>query len=95
MLAAGIKGMEEGYDLGDPVTQDLEDMSPSERLDAGISRLPSNLGQALDLLKGSELVREALGDSVFDNFIRNKEIEWREFEATVTGYEVDRYLKVL
>jgi glutamine synthetase len=95
MLAAGMKGMEEGYDLGEPVTTDLEGMSPLERAEAGISRLPSNLGQALELLRDSELVREALGDSIFDNFIRNKEIEWREFEATVTGYEVDRYLKVL
>jgi glutamine synthetase len=95
MLAAGMKGMEEGYELGEPVKADVDSMSPSERAEAGISRLPSNLGQALELLRESELVREALGDSIFDNFIRNKEMEWREFEATVTEYEVDRYLKVL
>jgi glutamine synthetase len=95
MLAAGMKGMEEGYELGEPVTSDVDSMTPSERAEAGISRLPSNLGQALELLRDSELVREALGDSIFDNFIRNKEMEWREFEATVTQYEVDRYLKVL
>ena len=95
MLAAGMKGVEEGYDLGDPVTTDIDSMSPSERVEAGISKLPSNLGQALELLRESELVREALGESIFDNFVRNKEIEWREFESTVTEYEVDRYLKVL
>jgi glutamine synthetase len=90
-----MKGVEEGYDLGDPVTTDIDSMSPSERVEAGISKLPSNLGQALELLRESELVREALGESIFDNFVRNKEIEWREFESTVTEYEVDRYLKVL
>ena len=95
MLAAGLKGVEEGYDPGEPVSKDLDSMSPDERAAAGVSRLPSNLGQALELFRESELVREALGDSVFNNFIRNKEIEWREFEATVTDYEVKRYLKKL
>ena len=95
MLAAGMKGLEEDYDLGNPIKGDVDTMTPLEQAEAGVQRLPSNLGQALDLLRDSELVREALGDSVFHNFIRNKEIEWREFEATVTDYEVNRYLKIL
>ncbi len=69
-------------------------MSEAERAAAGIPRLPTNLGEALRVARDGDVAREALGDAVFDNFIRNKEIEWRAYEETVTDYEVRRYLNL-
>lgn len=58
----------------------------------GISRLPSNLAQAIELAERSDLVRGALGDRMFDSFVRNKRIEWEQYERAVTDYEIAEYL---
>jgi glutamine synthetase len=95
MLAAGLRGIEGEYDAAGPLSADVQHMSEAERAAAGIPRLPTNLGEALRVARDGDVAREALGDAVFDNFIRNKEIEWRAYEETVTDYEVKRYLKAL
>ncbi len=68
----------------------------SEELEArGIARLPGTLGEAISLAEKSELVRQTLGDPTFSSFIRNKKIEWDQYRATVTDYEVRNYLPQL
>lgn len=57
--------------------------------------LPGSLGNAIELTEGSEVVRKALGDHVFDAFIKNKKIEWDRYRAQVTDYELKEYLPVL
>lgn len=61
---------------------------------AGLERLPQNLHEALDRMEESELVREALGEHIFEWFLRNKRAEWADYQRYVTPYELDRYLRV-
>ena len=68
------------------------DVSPRERAAAGVKDLPQSLSEALDAMEGSELVREALGDHIFEWFLRNKRAEWAEYKAQVTPFELTRYL---
>jgi glutamine synthetase len=95
MLAAGLKGIEEEYPLPPPVEGNVFAMSVEERESRGIKTLPGSLGEAIVLAEESDLLREALGDYTFNSFILNKKIEWEEYRATVTDYEVSRYLPLL
>ena len=92
VLAAGLRGVAEGYDLPEPVTANLYELSDDERRSAGIGSLPGSLGEALDEMERSELVREALGEHVFEWFLRNKRSEWNAYRNQVTSFELDRYL---
>ncbi|HAZ32123.1 MAG TPA: glutamine synthetase [Dehalococcoidia bacterium] len=95
MLAAGLKGVENGYQLPDPVSENVYEMTEAERAKRGIGTLPGSLWEAILLTEKSEVVREALGDHVFENFIRNKKIEWDQYRTQVTDYELKRYLPIL
>ena len=80
MLAAGLKGIEKKYVL---------EASTDTQL------LPSNLEEAITVMEKSELVRQTLGEHVFDYFLRNKRSEWQDYRRQVSAYELDRYLPVL
>lgn len=95
MLAAGLEGIEKKYTPPEPVTQNVFEMSPEEREKRGIKTLPANLLDATNLTENSEVVRKALGEHVFKNFIANKKIEWDRFRIQVTDYEIKRYLPIL
>ena len=95
MLAAGLKGIEEGLEPPEPVEENVYEMSEKEREARGIKTLPGSLADALALTEKSELVRKALGDHVFNAFIENKRIEWNQYRLHVSKYEVDRYLPML
>jgi len=95
MLAAGIKGIEKNYDLPDPIEEDIFEMSAAERKARGIESLPGSLGQAIHFTERSELVREALGDHIFNKFIANKKIEWDQYRMQVSNYELNKYLPIL
>ena len=86
MLAAGLKGIEDGYELPPEATNNIFEMTPEERTAEGIASLPVSLGEAIDVMEGSELVAEALGEHVFDYFIRNKRQEWAEYKSYVTPF---------
>jgi glutamine synthetase len=95
MLAAGLKGIQAGYELPDPVEEDIFEMSEEARRRHGIESLPGNLYEALQCTEESELVREALGDHIFNKFIENKKIEWDQYRIHVSQYELERYLPIL
>ena len=95
MLGAGLKGIENKYELPAPVEEDIFEMSPAERKAYGITDLPGNLYIAILTTEKSELVRDVLGDHVFDKFIENKRIEWDGYRTHVSQYELDRYLPIL
>jgi glutamine synthetase len=92
VLAAGLKGLEEGYDLPRETAVNLYELTPEERMAEGIATLPQSLSEALDRMEQSELVAEALGEHVFEWFIRNKRNEWMEYKTQVTQFELERYL---
>ena len=95
MLAAGLEGIEKKYELADPIEKNLFEMSSKEREQRGIGSLPIDLWDAISLTENSQLVRKALGDHVFDSFIKNKKIEWDQYRIQVTEYELKRYLPIL
>ena len=79
-IAAGLRGIEAGYTL-----EKIHDPKP----------LPANLHEAILAMEKSSLVRETLGEHVFEYFLRNKRSEWQEYSKQVTAFELDRYLPVL
>ena len=95
MLTAGLKGIEEEYELPDEAEDDVWGLSEAERKALGIARLPGSLAEAIAVMEDSELVAETLGEHVFDYFLRNKRAEWAEYRHQVTSYELARYLPML
>lgn len=94
-IAAGLEGVLKKYPLADPVEQDIFEMDEHAREEAGISSLPGNLFEAIQEVSRSSLVREALGDHIFEKFIENKKKEWDNFRIHVSKYEIDTYLALL
>lgn len=92
MLAAGLKGVEEGYELPPEARDNIYEMTPEERAAEGIGALPQDLAEAISAMEASELVAEALGEHVFEYFIKNKRREWHDYKSQVTPWELDRYL---
>jgi glutamine synthetase len=95
LLAAGVKGIEEEYELPPEAGDNLDELSEAELRAAGISALPVDLHEALAAMEGSELVAEALGEHVFEYFLRNKRHDWRAYQRYVSPFERDRYLALL
>ena len=95
MLAAGLDGIEKGYEAPLPVEENVYEMDEKERERRGIRTLPGNLWDATQLTEKSEVVRKALGDHVLNAFVKNKNIEWDQYRAQVTEYELNRYLPIL
>src|SRR3954447_3034810 len=95
LLHAGLEGIEKGYELEPPMETNLYHLTSEERKERGIVSLPETLGEAVDELAGSELMRRALGDHIFDAYVRLKRKEWDEYRVQLTQWELDRYLGVL
>jgi len=95
MLAAGLKGVEKEYPFVDPVEEDIYEMDEQARCEAGITSLPGSLYEALQLVEKSDLVRETLGDHIFNKFVANKKVEWDRFRTHVSAFEIERYLPLL
>jgi glutamine synthetase len=94
MLAAGLKGIEDEYDLPDPIEEDIYKMSKKEKNARGITTLPDNLYEAIIEVEKSALVKEALGEHIFNKFIENKKIEWDMYRTHVSKYEIEKYLPI-
>jgi glutamine synthetase len=95
MVAAGLKGIEDGYELPDPIEEDIYEMDEAAREKAGIDSLPGNLFEAIQEIEKSELVRETLGDHIFDKFVENKKIEWDHYRTHVSQFEIEKYLPIM
>jgi len=92
MLRAGLDGIERGLEPGPPVNKNIARMSHRERRHLRIDELPGNLTEALDQLEKSDLMRETLGDHIFDHFLAAKRAEWDSYIRHVSPWEIDRYL---
>ncbi len=92
MLAAGLDGIENKTDPGEPINKNIYQMSQRERARLKIKSLPANLSEAVKLMDKSKLVRETLGEHIFKNYIRAKTKEWDKYIAQVHQCEIDWYL---
>jgi glutamine synthetase len=95
MLAAGLKGIEKGYTCPEPLEENVFEMDEEARKERSIEQLPGSLQQAIDLAEKSDLLRECLGEHLFESLLVNKKIEWTNFRRHVTDYELKRYLPIL
>jgi glutamine synthetase len=95
LLQAGLEGIERGYELPEPMEQNLYHLAPDERRRLGIEQLPETLGEAIEITAESELVLRTLGEHMFNRFIEIKRQEWEDYRVQVTPWELDRYLPVL
>jgi glutamine synthetase len=95
LLHAGLEGIEKGYELAEPMDTNLYHLTAEERRERGIVALPETLGEAVDEFAGSDLMRRAFGDHIFDNYVKLKRKEWDEYRIQLTQWELDKYLSVL
>jgi glutamine synthetase len=95
LLAAGLRGIEQNYQLPEGAEDDVWALTDGERRALGMTPLPTSLNQAITAMENSELIAETLGEHVFDFFLRNKREEWRDYRRQVTEWERERYLPVL
>ncbi len=92
LLAAGLRGIREGYELPEETAVNLFERDEADGPDDG-DVLPTNLSAALDQMEGSALVHEALGEHIFEWFLRNKRAEWGAYRTHVSSFELQRYLR--
>ncbi len=95
VLAAGMKGLQEEYELPREAEDNVWSLNDRERRALGLEQLPRNLFEAIRVAEDSELLAETLGEHVYEFFLRNKRAEWEEYRGQVSAFERDRMLPVL
>jgi glutamine synthetase len=95
VLAAGLAGIENGYELPEGAEDDVWSLSDRQRQALGIKRLPRSLGNAIDVMENSQLVADTLGEHVFDFFLRNKKAEYASYRGHVSEWELRNSLPAL
>jgi glutamine synthetase len=95
LLQAGLEGIEGNYQLPTPMETNLYHLTPKEREERGIVALPETLGEAMEELQHSRLMRKALGPHIFDHYLELKRKEWDEYRVQLTNWELERYLPAL
>ena len=93
ILAAGLDGIENKIEPPAPVNKNIYEMDLDQRTKDGITSLPASLEEAINEMKNSKLVRETLGEHVFNKYIEAKTKEWESYRMMVTKWEIDQYLK--
>ncbi len=92
ILAAGMEGIRQGYDLPAQTTRNIFELTAEEMANLGVNPLPQSLAEALDVMEQSKLVHDALGGHIFEWLLRNKRSEWRAYKSHVSQWELERYL---
>lgn len=92
VIAAGLDGIEQGLEPGEPHNVNLYDYSADELKAQGIGILPQNLHEALLALEQDTVLRTALGP-VVDEFLKLKHMEWVEYMRHVSDWELKSYLE--
>ncbi len=95
ILASGLDGIENNLPLIDSIDANLFALNSEERAKLGVKNLPDNLKEAIDLLKQDKLMKETLGEHIFEKFIELKTQEWNSFRTAVTEWELKRYMKIM
>jgi glutamine synthetase len=93
-LAAGIDGMRNEIDPGEPVLSDPHDLSEEQRQKMGITRLPTTLGEAVDALAADPLFKGILGEIFWDEYIKLKRFAWTNYIEHVSDWETQTYMEV-
>ena len=92
ILMAGLEGVKKKIDPGDPVDEDVYELTPERRRALGITELPTTLKEALEEMKSDEVIHRTLGSHIFDAFIEYKTNDWNQYCLYVTPWEIMKYL---
>uniref|UniRef100_A0A7V6CD02 Glutamine synthetase n=1 Tax=Thermodesulfobacterium geofontis TaxID=1295609 RepID=A0A7V6CD02_9BACT len=95
MLGAGLEGIKNKYPLRDPIEKDVYLLSEEEKRALNIENLPGSLIEAIEIAEKSAILKEILGERIFNFLIQNKKLEWEMFRAKITPFELERYLPIL
>jgi glutamine synthetase len=95
MLNAGLRGIDKGYKLPEPIEMDVYHLSEEKRMKMNLGTIPGSLNRAIEYAENSELLRETLGDHIFEQLITSKKVEWDEYRINVHPFEMKRYLPIL
>ncbi|MDD5613644.1 MAG: glutamine synthetase family protein [Candidatus Omnitrophica bacterium] len=95
MLSAGLKGIQNNYQLREPLERDVYNLTEDEMKKLNVECLPGSLIEAIEISENSSLLQETLGNHTFSNLIMSKKIEWDEYRKRVHDYEIATYLPVL
>lgn len=95
LLKSGLEGMKKGMKAPEPVEENLFEFDDAKLAKRYINKLPASLREAIDEIKNGKIVRELFGEYTWTRYLEAKYAEWDEFRISVTGWEIDRYLKVL
>lgn len=95
ILAAGLEGIESNYPIVDPVERNVYNLDDGERRKLKIGTLPEDLFEAIKVMERSEVVKKALGDHVFHSLLENKKLEWADYRAQLTEWEMKNYYPIL
>ena len=90
-----MEGINKKYTLPTSFEKNVHAMTSIDRENEGIESLPQNMWEAIQITEKSSLVKNSLGEQVFNSFIKNKKIEWEAYSSQVSQYELDRYLTML
>lgn len=93
ILAAGLEGIREQLDPGDPNLVNAYTLTPEQLAERGITMLPRTLGEAIEAFAADPLSRKVFGDALFDSFVAYKREEWQSYHCTVSDWEMKRYLE--
>jgi glutamine synthetase len=93
VIKAGLDGIENDADPGEPVREDIYEFDDEKREEYGITTLPGSLGQAIDALEDDEVIRDALGDHVTEKFAEAKRADFSDYKAHVSSWEKEKYLE--
>ena len=94
MIKAGMDGIKNKIDPGEPVSQNIYTMSKEEKKSLGIENLPSTLKEALLELDKDEVIKSALTSHILENYVDAKREEWESYRMQVHQWELDKYLTI-
>ena len=94
VLAAGLDGLKNKIEPAQPVDRNIYSMTEDERKAAGIVDLPSTLHNALKAMREDEVIKDALGNHLYSNFMEGKRLEWDAYRLEVSQWERDQYLEM-
>ncbi len=94
MLKAGLDGIKNRIEPGEQTTDNIYSMDEDERLARGIESLPGNIMEAVNNLHEDQVIRETLGEHIFEHFVEAKMIEWDVYRTQVHQWEVEQYLTI-
>ena len=95
MLAAGLEGIEKNYPIIEPVERNVYNLSEEERQELNIDTLPGDLYEAIKAMEPSQVIKKALGDHVFHSLLENKKLEWADYRAQLSDWEMKNYFPIL